>query len=51
MSDDILNIGSWTEERQMRINISKFELLRMGNNNSSFPYKVGNVNISAKPSC
>jgi len=51
MSDDILNIESWIEEWQMRINISKCELLRIGYNNLSFPYKVGNINISAKPSC
>ena len=30
MIDDILNIGSWIEEWQIRINISKCELLRIG---------------------
>ena len=32
MSDDILNIESWTEEWQMQINISKCELLRIRHN-------------------
>ena len=51
MSDDILCLETWTEELQMRINMSKCELLRIGCHNLSFPYEVGNINISPKPSC